>query len=375
MIYFLYALMLSYAGFNALLLFRWLRLRSFEAKGVPSTRISVIVAVRNEAKHIQSLLADLQNQQYPLDSLEVIIANDGSSDNTKLLVEQWMPKATFRLRVFDVVNQERISPKKRAISQAIQLAQHELIVCTDGDCRVGSLWLPTIARLYEQRQAKFISGMVTFGQEKTPFEHLQTVEFASLVGAGGICMDMGWPNMCNGANLAYPKRVFDEVLGYEGVEHLTSGDDEFLMHKIARKYPEQVFFLKSPEATVRTQTQAKWSSFFQQRKRWASKWKHYQNKSITALAIYVFGLNLAWLISLLLAIGGMLSPLDAGLLALIRLAPEALFLATVLRFLNKTQQIKWIPLTQVVYPFYVVLFGLVAQGKGFEWKGRTFEQT
>ncbi len=37
--------------------------------------------------------------------------------------------------------------------------------------------------------------------------------------------------MCNGANLAFRKDVFNEVSGYKGNIQIASGDDEFLMRK------------------------------------------------------------------------------------------------------------------------------------------------
>ena len=78
----------------------------------------------------------------------------------------------------------------------------------------------------------------------SPFDALQTVEFASLIGSGACTMALGHPTMCNGANLCYEKRVFTEVGGFAGVDHLASGDDEFLMHKIAARHPTGVQFLK-----------------------------------------------------------------------------------------------------------------------------------
>jgi len=47
-----------------------------------------------------------------------------------------------------------------------------------------------------------------------------------------------------------------------------------------------------------------------------------------------------------------------------------LFLRQVLVFLQKKSAVSVIPLTQFVYPFYVVFFGLAAQGKGYRWKDR-----
>ena len=54
--------------------------------------------------------------------------------------------------------------------------------------------------------------------------------------------------MCNGANLAYEKKAFNEVSGFEGIDHIASGDDMLLMHKIRKKYPDRFNYLKSKES-------------------------------------------------------------------------------------------------------------------------------
>ena len=45
--------------------------------------------------------------------------------------------------------------------------------------------------------------------------------------------------------MAYKKAAFLEVEGYRGNEEIPSGDDEFLLQKIAKRYPGRVGFLKS----------------------------------------------------------------------------------------------------------------------------------
>jgi hypothetical protein len=41
--------------------------------------------------------------------------------------------------------------------------------------------------------------------------------------------------MSNGANMAYRRRVFTEVKGYNGNDSIPSGDDEFLLLKVASR--------------------------------------------------------------------------------------------------------------------------------------------
>ncbi|QKZ14540.1 glycosyltransferase [Spirosoma sp. KUDC1026] len=385
MFLFLLLLSLAYALFTTTLWITWLRMPALRPPAHLSDGplITVIIPVRNEENTIGQLLADLSQQTYS--RLDVIVADDSSTDNTRSVVEQYTLTANFPLRLLALTNEQTASPKKRAISQSIALAQGELIITTDGDCRVGPGWLASFAAFYQESGAKLISGPVTFsagpgqarpGQvrpnrlETSFFDALQTVEFSSLIGSGACTLALGQPTMCNGANLCYEKRVFTEVGGFAGVDHLASGDDEFLMHKVARQYPDGVRFLKSEAAIVSTEPHQSWRAFYNQRKRWASKWRAYDSYVPSLLAVFIFLCNASPILALLGWWLGFLNGSMAGLVIALKLLPEFLFLRQVLVFLQKRWAVKYIPLTQLVYPFYVLFFGLAAQGKGYQWKGR-----
>ncbi|AFK02368.1 glycosyl transferase family 2 [Emticicia oligotrophica DSM 17448] len=349
----------------------------FEAKAI---QVSVIIPVRNEAENIGYLLQDLEKQVLAKNLFEVIIADDDSSDETLNIVRDFQAQSSLNL----IINQlppktNNTSPKKRAIDSSIQLAKGELITTTDGDCRVGEKWLSTILTFQAKTDAHLVSSAVTFlpsnqSQQsfiQSFFTDIQIIEFASLVGSGACAMLAHRPNMCNGANLTYRKSIFHEVDGFKGNENLASGDDEFLMHKIANRYPDKVLFLKSQETIVETQAHLSLKSFYNQRKRWASKWRHYNNWQTTALAVFVFAANLGLPLSLV----GWLSNAITGpvflLIITLKLLIEFIFLALMLGFLRKKALIWLIPIVQIIYPFYVVFFGLIAQKQSdYIWKGR-----
>ncbi len=67
--------------------------------------------------------------------------------------------------------------------------------------------------------------------------------------------------MCNGANLAYKREVFYEVDGFKGIDNIASGDDMLLMHKIWKRYPNQIGYLKAKEAIVETEAAPTWKAF------------------------------------------------------------------------------------------------------------------
>jgi len=375
-VYFYWLIVILYGLFNLALLLTWLRMKPFQPDtSHGSTRISVLVVVRNEAANMVRLLEDLNRQSYPPALFEVIIADDGSTDDTFRLVEQYRSRARFTLNVFSLPPDPTVlSPKKKGITEAIGRAKGELIVHTDGDCRVEESWLQLLENAYRSQQAFLISGAVTFTEERSLLEKMQTVEFASLSGSGACAMAWGFPTMCNGANLAYPKAVFEAVEGFSGIDHLASGDDELLMHKIARRYPSRLFFLKHPASVVRTRAQPSLRQLYQQRKRWASKWDAYQDRKISLLAVFVFLSNAGLLLAATLTTLGWYPFSTFILQALVKLLAEFLPLSCFIFYLQRPAQairrVFLIPLVQVVYPFYVSFFGLAAQRKGFEWKGR-----
>lgn len=369
---FIWVLLGSYAVFTLALAFLWSRIRKPAALAhIPDDLfITVIIPVRNEAANIIPLLNDLEQQTLPAAHFEVLVMDDSSTDNTAAIVRAFAEHSKARIELIPLPDVRTSAPKKRAIETAVAHAQGKLIVTTDGDCRVQAGWLYAIAACYIRTGAKLISSPVTFTDETSLTDHLQTVEFASLIGSGAASMAAGYPSMCNGANLAYEKEVFLEVGGYDGVRHIASGDDEFLMHKIAAIHPGSVHFLRHRDAIVRTAPHRNWASFYRQRKRWASKWKHYQSKTPLVLAVYIFASNFAVLLAGGLALAGFISgPAFLGMLAL-KYIPEWFFLGSVLSFLQKPGSLVFIPVTQVFYPLYVCFFGLAAQQGQYEWKGR-----
>ncbi len=363
--------MFAYTLFTWFLSNRWLQIEQFSGGSTLNNRIliSVIIPVRNEGENIENLLQDLNSQDLSTSEFEVLIVDDHSEDNTREIVRNF--PANYALSLWQLpANNEGRAGKKRAITMAIEKAKGELIVATDGDCRVGEKWLLIMKQFHLSTKAKFIAGPVTFSQEKSLFEKMQTVEFASLTGSGAACLAAGLPNMCNGANIAYTRKVFQQVKGYAGDEHIASGDDEFLMHKIFELYPTEVRFLKSDQAIVYTSAKKSLKDFFYQRKRWSGKWKHYRFNNIRYIAAFIFCVNLVLIVSLFLSCFRILPVMASVLLFMIKGLADYLFLHSILKFYKKKNPLSVFLLTSLIYPFYVIFFGFLSNYGGYQWKGR-----
>mgnify|MGYP006269223017 CR=1 FL=1 len=366
----------GYCLFLLYVLYHWNRIQPVTttsgSKQEKPIALSVIIPVRNEAGRIELLLQDLGKQHTGNYIFEAWVVDDESTDETRQIVKEFKSKVSYPLHLLQAVRQPGLSPKKQALAQGIARASGEIIITTDGDCRVGKKWLTGFAGSFQNPHNHFVFGPVSFYRESTLFEHMQTVEFASLIGVGGASLQAGHPNMCNGANLAFRKSVFYELGGYHDNLHIPSGDDEFLMKKAFSRYPEGISFLKGPEHTVYTLAKAQLSEFYHQRRRWAGKWKLHKDWRVALLALAVFSYHAMFLVTVGLTLCGLFpwTVLTGGLG--IKIFLEGLLLTSVLQDSGKRFRPFPFIVTQLLYAVYAVFFGIAANTGKYTWKGRAY---
>ena len=337
-------------------------------KSLPKTKVSIIVAARDEELNIGKTIDDLIAQKYPKALTEIIIIDDHSTDKTAEIVLSYTDKNVklIKLNEDSALN----SYKKKAIQTAIGTCSGDLIITTDADCRMGENWLDTIVQLYEEQDYKMISSPVAYFQERNLFERLQSLEFLYLIGLGASTIGNKSPSTCNGANLAYEKNTFYEVGGFQGIDDLASGDDELLLHKIAAKYPDKIGFLKNREAIVYTHAKENLGSFIQQRKRWASKSTRYKNKAIIVLGVFVWIFNLSIFTNF---IAGLFLPgflIISFYQLLVKMILESLFLWNVTGFAKRRSLMVLIPVLNVLHILYIIYIGIAGNSGKYNWKGR-----
>ncbi len=336
-------------------------------------RFSVLIAARNEAENLPQLLHDLAQQTLPTSEFEVIITDDHSTDATATLLATAAATSRFQLRVLHLADEPSAGQgKKAALQVALQQARAPWVVCTDADCRLHPDWLRCYAALLVSAgpEVCFVSGPVLLTGTNTALDSLSGLEFAGLVGTGAASIGSGTPTMCNGANLAYRRDAFAAVAGFAGNEHVASGDDEFLLHKLHAAFPGSIRFLKHPTAIVRTAGPPTLAALLRQRVRWASKWRHYRHPASQRLAVLVLLANVALAAGLLaLPWQSQLAPWVAAAW-LLKLGADVWFLTPVLRFFRRKHWLWWVPVLQLVYAPYALAVGLAGLRGGYVWKGR-----
>jgi cellulose synthase/poly-beta-1,6-N-acetylglucosamine synthase-like glycosyltransferase len=230
--------------------------------------------------------------------------------------------------------------------------------------------LQTIAAYYEKHDAAFIAMPVSYNCKNNFLEIFQALDFMTLQGITGASVYKKAHSMCNGANLAYQKKAFIEAGGFSGIDHIASGDDMLLMHKIFKLFPHRVFFLKSPDVIVNTRPMNTLKGFFNQRIRWASKADKYEDKRIFAVLVLVYFFNV-WIF--LLGIAAVFFSFAYYFIALLaaKTILELYFLYPVARFFNQTKLLWWFPLAQPFHIVYTVIAGWLGRFGEYTWKERT----
>lgn len=335
----------------------------------PSTRFSIIIPARNEEKNIAACLQSIAQLNYPKDLFEVIVMDDFSTDATVATAQQFPFAKVIELQT--LLNEKINSYKKKAIELGIAASTGDYIVTSDADCMVPANWLRNFAFLIQQQPTVFIAAPVAMKEESSAIKVFQSLDFLSLQGITAASVGAGFHSMCNGANLCYSKEAFYKVDGFTGVDHIASGDDMLLMHKLYKQYPNEVHYCKAADSIVLTEPVETVAAFFRQRIRWASKADKYDDQRIFAVLLLVYLLNV-WLLVLAVSCFFISTNLQLLLLALsVKTIAELVFLIPAARFYQKTNLLLWFPFAQPFHIVYTVVAGWLGKFGSYEWKGRT----
>ena len=326
---------------------------------------SIVIPARNEAIDLPVLLNSLEAQNYPRDHYEIILVDDHSTDETISVASKFA-----LVKCISAGEAKSGAFKKQAIEDGIKAAKFDWIIGTDADCIPGPDWLNSFASIIKEKDPVFIAAPVQFISNNSILGIFQEMDFMILQAVTAVVVTKEQMSMCNGANIAYKKQAFYEVKGFEGIDHLASGDDMLLMYKIWKKYPGSVVYLKQEESIVRTKPPQNWKAFFQQRIRWASKAGSYQDKRILPVLILVYLFNLCFP---LLLIASLIYSCYWKYFFILWLAKTLvewpLFLGAA-KFFKRRSLVPLFFFFQPLHIMYTLISGFLGQVGEYEWKGR-----
>ncbi len=303
----------------------------------------------------------------------MIYVDDSSRDNSLKILKSSVKNKNVRIFSLKETSNET-ARKKRAVNFGIKNSSGDIIVTTDADCIYSPDWLLSLLSALDDKVG-FISGPVEFINGKTIFSELQQIEFAGLILAGAGLIEIKQPVICNAANIAYRKIIFEDLKGFEDQFHISSGDDGFLMQKIHNDKKYDVRFCLNRKAVVKTKSLDSVSQFYQQRKRWASKSIFYTDKKLIIKLILIFLFYLSLIIQLFL--GLLLSNIFLLILItgfFVKSLMEFLILKRGKKLLFHDLKLRYFLLAELLQVPYIVISSVAGLFGNFIWKERKIKR-
>jgi cellulose synthase/poly-beta-1,6-N-acetylglucosamine synthase-like glycosyltransferase len=333
---------------------------------------SVIVVYRNEELALPALLRSLKAQIYDPEFMELLFVNDDSHDTSQELIAQFSKDhPSLKIQLLDRFPTSN-SAKKDGITQALQKASFDHILTTDADCILPSTWMESFNAHYQIHAGALLVAAPIKLSGHGFLAATQQLEMMALqtITAGAFAIRQ--PFMCNGANLSFKKNAFLEVNGYTGNDHISSGDDIFLLEKLTAEDVLQCHYLKDPKAIVETASKSSCKGLIQQRARWARKGKETKSLLNKLVAFQVAAMSLLFIMSPIFYSTELITLRLWISVYLIKFFTDFVVLVIGNQFLDmKKWSFYFIP-NFLIYPFLVLAIGMKSSGT-IEWRGRSID--
>jgi cellulose synthase/poly-beta-1,6-N-acetylglucosamine synthase-like glycosyltransferase len=324
--------------------------------------VSILIAARNEEATIGACLRAVSQLHYPTDSIDVLIGNDQSTDQTAALVTDFVRgNPTFRL-INITESADGLPGKANVLAQLARQARGQYLFFTDADTRVAPDWLTEMLRSFTGNTG-VVTG-VTLPEGTSFFHKLQTLDWLYNLTLTHLVGSVGMPITAMGNNMAVSKKGYDAVGGYESLPFSVTEDYALFRAILTQGYGFRN--LLSESVLARTEPVDTFRAFLQQRKRWM--------RGASALPGWIVGLLYGnYLFLPLLLLMGWFFPVLAIGLYLSRLLIQTMVLSLGLSRLRQTRLWPYALLFDgyqlIMGPIAVVFYWLPTK---IDWKGRKY---
>lgn len=228
--------------------------------------VSVLIAARNEEQSLPRLLASLERMDYPEEKLQILIANDHSSDSTLAIIKNWCDRTSrsFIQIEADETFSKNLNGKANALAFLEKRAKGEFLFFTDADCEVNPGWIKEGISCMDQKTGMLIG--ITRVKGESWFSKFQEIDWWNTLGIVKVVTDLGWPTTGIGNNMVVRREALEKVGGFANLTFCLTEDLE--LSRSIRNAGYGILDQVSPEILIQTKAENDWKSLMHQRKRW-----------------------------------------------------------------------------------------------------------
>jgi glycosyltransferase involved in cell wall biosynthesis len=223
------------------------------------TRVSIIIPMRNEQKHIARCLNAILAQDYPRDLIEVICVDGMSDDGTREIVESFGPPCSS-IRLLD--NPKQTAPA--AMNIGIRASHGDIVIRVDSRCFISTDYVRQCVEHLHKTGAWNVGGRQQAEAQDNLVSRLIAMASTSPFGMGGA--KFRYSDKAQYVDTvylgAYPKWVLEKVGLYD--ESLVRNQDYELNYRV-RAAGGSIYFTPKIRSVYygRTSLKKLWKQFFQ----------------------------------------------------------------------------------------------------------------
>lgn len=178
--------------------------------------VSVIVPVYNDSQRIGKCIEALQNQTYPHEKYELLVVDNGSTDETCTIIRNYSVK---------LLTEDKIKSSYAVRNKGIRNASGEVIALTDSDCIPALDWIEKgVANLLQVPECGLVAGRINLFFKKP--DKPNAVELYDSIMGFNQKRDVEQLRFGSTANVFTFKKVFDNV-GLFNDKLRSGGDNEW----------------------------------------------------------------------------------------------------------------------------------------------------
>lgn len=249
--------------------------------------ISILIASRNEEKVLPACLGSIERLNYPKDKIQLILADDDSSDGTLEILNGFATakKWVEVLQVGEPQNDEKLKGKTRVLAKMAEVAKGEYWFFTDADIVLPKNWIEGFLTEFEKDKNVGICVGVTGYKPIDFMSKMLALEWYFVLYFCKVLASFNIKSTGLGNNMAITKKAYLAIGGYETIG-FSIIEDYLIYQKILEKgfkpahvYNENILaFTTKPE------------HYFKQRKRWMTGTLNHSMAyfSIAVLTAFIF---------------------------------------------------------------------------------------
>jgi poly-beta-1,6-N-acetyl-D-glucosamine synthase len=222
--------------------------------------VSIIVPAYNEEKTILKTLRSINNIDYPKEKLEVFVIDDGSKDNTKKIIKDYIKdKLQFKLIAHKNMG------KAASMNKALTKANGKFFACLDADSFVDSKTLRKMLSLYykeDNPDLAIITPAMKVDKPKNLLQKVQWLEYLVIILVARITSQLDSLYVAPGPFSLYRTDIIKKLGGFDPTN--ITEDQEIAYRVQKNNYQIKQCF----DGYVHTTAPRKLVPFYKQRRRW-----------------------------------------------------------------------------------------------------------